>query len=283
MMSRARPGATSTLLERERERPPGRDGDGRPASTVPDRGLRTWPFRGRSLKIWFGAWAGMTVVLTLVGLLITEVLDDGPLGRLDRSIAFWFEDRRTPTWNSLSQIGAGLADAYTLTPAVIILTFALAAIFKRWHESAVLAGGILLEKAVFLPTTHLVGRERPPVPQLDGNPPTSSFPSGHVAAAVVAYGAIGLIILWHTRRRWLRFLAMAFASVPPTLVLLSRLELGMHHFSDVIVGAIAGGAALLFATWAVRAGTDEIRAKGAGDHQGVLDPALQGSAAGVRR
>jgi undecaprenyl-diphosphatase len=243
---------------------------------MPDRGLLTWPFRMVSLKIWLAAWAGMTLVTTLVGLLIVNVLDDGPLGRFDRSISFWFADHRTPRWNSLSQIGAGLADAYTLTPAVIILVFVFAAVFRRWHESLVLAAGILLEKAVFLPSTYLVDRPRPPVTQLDGNPPTSSYPSGHVAAAVVCYGAVALIVMWHTRRRWLRVLAAVVAGLAPTLVLLSRLELGMHHFSDVVWGALAGGAALIFAVWAVRAGTDVLAAKGAPPRQSVLDPGIAG-------
>ena len=200
----------------------------------------TWPFRMVSLKIWLAGWAGLTLVTTLVGLLIVNVLDDGPLGRFDRSISFWFADHRTPRWNSLSQIGAGLADAYTLTPAVIILVFVLAAVFRRWHESLVLAAGILLEKAVFLPSTYLVDRPRPPVTQLDGNPPTSSYPSGHVAAAVVFYVVCAIVICWHVRYTFVRVLVWAIAVVVPIAVAISRMILGMHFFSDVIVGAVLG-------------------------------------------
>jgi undecaprenyl-diphosphatase len=270
--------ASASLLDERTDSPAlgwrGRRPVGRAEPGLADRGLRTWPFRAASLKIWLAAWAGMFAVTTAVGLLIVHVLDDGPLGRLDRSIAFWFADQRTPRWNGLAQIGAGLADAYTLTPAVIILVFVLAAVFRRWHESLVLGAGILLEKAVFLPSTYLVDRPRPPVTQLDGNPPTSSFPSGHVAAAVVCYGAVALIVIWHTRSRWVHALACLVAGLAPTLVLVSRLELGMHHFSDVVWGVFAGAAALLFATWAGRAGADGLAARGAPARQAVLDPAV---------
>ena len=49
-------------------------------------------------------------------------------------------------------------------------------------------------------TTLFVDRARPPVHHLDAAPPTSSFPSGHTAAAIVLY--VGLILVLH--RVWRR-------------------------------------------------------------------------------
>ena len=43
---------------------------------------------------------------------------------------------------------------------------------------------------MFLIASFIVGRDRPPVEQLDPPAPSGSFPSGHTAAAVAFYGAV---------------------------------------------------------------------------------------------
>ena len=50
--------------------------------------------------------------------------------------------------------------------------------------------------------TPSAGRGRP-VPRLDQAPPTSSFPSGHTAAAVALYGCVALVVLRQMANRWL--------------------------------------------------------------------------------
>jgi hypothetical protein len=76
---------------------------------------------------------------------------------------------------------------------------------------------------------------------LEGSPIGSSYPSGHTAAAVV-YSAIVIVIFWHTRRVWVRALAVAVAIAIPICVGYSRVYRGMHHLSDVVAGALLGGA-----------------------------------------
>jgi undecaprenyl-diphosphatase len=147
--------------------------------------------------------------------------------------------------NHLAQIGAGLADAYTLIPAIFVASVLFLVLFKRWNETAFLLTAILLEKAVFVTTTYIVSRDRPPVGQLDGAPPTSSYPSGHVAAAVVFYVVCAIVICWHTRHVLIRGIVWAVAVVVPIAVAVSRMILGMHFLSDVIVGAVLGAVAVV--------------------------------------
>ena len=97
---------------------------------------------------------------------------------------------------------------------------------------------------VFITSSLVVDRSRPPVSQLDSVPLTSSYPSGHTAAAVAFYGAIAIIVFWHTRNRIARGLALTAAILLPPIVGVSRMYRGMHHLSDVIVGAIVGLASL---------------------------------------
>src|SRR6266508_2918903 len=112
--------------------------------------------------------------------------------------------------------------------------------------AAALAG----EVTIFVATTLMIDRNRPPVPQLDDSPPTSSFPSGHTAAAIALYGALAIIALRVSGRAWLRTLAVIFAVALPICVAFARLYRGMHFPTDVLGGALLGIAWLVVA-WVV--------------------------------
>ncbi|MEP7113353.1 MAG: phosphatase PAP2 family protein [Ilumatobacteraceae bacterium] len=93
---------------------------------------------------------------------------------------------------------------------------------------------------------------RPPSRRVAGR---LQFPSGHTAAAV-ASSAIVVVIFWHTRRRWIRALAVMLAAVIPVCVAMSRLYRGMHFFTDVIFGALLGGASVIATTIVLRRAAD---------------------------
>ena len=74
---------------------------------------------------------------------------------------------------------------------------------------------------------------------------TSSFPSGHTAAAVALYGCIAILVLWIYGRRPATRVAVVVLCCVPVIVGLSRLYRGMHYPTDVLAGALVGGLWLL--------------------------------------
>lgn len=224
-------------------------------------GWRHFPMRSRDVLRFALAWAILAAVFIGIGVLIVHWLDHGWLGRMDRDVARWFADQRSHDVNRLAQLGAGLADAYVVIPGLFVLSVLFVVIWRRWNETVLLLTAILLEKAVFVTTTYVIGRDRPPVGQLDGAPPTSSYPSGHVAAAVVCYGVLALIIWSHTRRRWLRALVVIVAVAVGIVVAISRMILGMHYLTDVTVGAIAGLVAIVVGGMLARRTIEDLHAR----------------------
>ena len=101
------------------------------------------------------------------------------------------------------------------------------------------------ELFVFLAVTNTVHRARPAVPRLDGAPPTSSFPSGHIAAAVALYGCLAVLVLWIYGPRTAARVAAFVLCWIPVVVGVSRPYRGMHYPSDVLMGAVGGGLWLL--------------------------------------
>jgi membrane-associated phospholipid phosphatase len=199
----------------------------------------TCPLRKSDFALLFGFYAAMTAVWSVIGLVISKWADDTSLGHDDEQINQWFADHRTSGWNTASHVGSLLSETaikIALTAVVVIVLFRM---FHRWLEPLVVAVSLIVEAMVFISVTYIVGRPRPDVPRLDGSPVDSSFPSGHTAAAV-CYVAIALVVCWHTRRTWLKALALAISVVVPVIVGVSRVYRGMHHLSDVVAGAIIG-------------------------------------------
>ncbi|MEW1841916.1 phosphatase PAP2 family protein [Nonomuraea angiospora] len=158
---------------------------------------------------------------------------------------------RTPLWNTLTDFGSSLSD----TPYIVALT-AIAAIgfrllYRRWRESIFLVAAVWGQSLIFLATTEAVGRHRPPVEHIDPAPPTSSFPSGHVSAAVAFYCGLALVLTTHVRNRALQVLIWALGIAAPLAVALSRLYRGMHFLSDVIWGALLGAGCVVMAARAI--------------------------------
>lgn len=197
-------------------------------------------------------YAVMLSVMVAVGLLLTHVIAHSSLGAWDLDATRWLSHHRTGAVNAVTEILSRSAD----TLGIIGLTLVVALVLgraRRWTDVALVVGGLGLELATFLLVNLIVDRPRPAVVKLGSVPTTSSYPSGHTAAAVVLYGSVALFVCASTRGRWLHWLAIAAAVVLPIAVATARVYRGMHHPLDVLCGALMGLMALAVACAAVGA------------------------------
>jgi membrane-associated phospholipid phosphatase len=188
---------------------------------------------------------GVWVVVVGLGLLIK-----GPLGGLTSEDAFSkdVQGTRTATWDAVTLVWSHIGNTEIV---ITVCVLAVGAIWWRTHQwwLAVVPGiAIALQATVFVIATAVVGRPRPHVAHLDPAPPTSSYPSGHVGAATALYLSFAMLAQ-RVERPWLRRLVTIVCLLIPVLVAWARLYRGMHHLSDILVGAANGLVCALLA-WA---------------------------------
>jgi len=205
---------------------------------------KTWIIGWHEARQLLVAYIAMTGVLSLIGWAAFGDHRHWWLVEKDESVSRWFVDRRTDPLNTATLIGSWLAETVTKIAVTAIVVLILLRWLRRWYEALVVAVTLILEAMVFITTTFIVVRHRPPVPHLDGSPVGSSFPSGHVAAAV-CYAAIAVVVGRNCARRWIVVSLWTMAIAVPIIVGLSRMYRGMHFMSDVVGGMILGAVSVI--------------------------------------
>jgi undecaprenyl-diphosphatase len=230
----------------------------------------------RPAAIVAGGYAVLLASMLIIGFSLTHL--DSSVGRWDASVNRWFEGHRTDTWNSITGVATWFVNTEPAIGLAVVITVGLA-LRARWREAAMLWIALSLELLVFLSVTYLVGRPRPDVVRLNSSPSTGSFPSGHTAAATVLCAGLAIIVVCCTSKSSVRLVAFVFAVIAATTIGFARVYRGLHHPTDVFVGALLGVGCLVFAVLAVRA--FGVRKSGAEDEQSTPAPAAAGAAAAI--
>jgi membrane-associated phospholipid phosphatase len=208
-------------------------GNSADVSILKPAGERTvWQELGQAGRRAVPAFLAIGVVVVLLGLLITKVLETTGFADADAGVNRWFAKHRGPTLNTLTHIGTLFGETITIVACTAITVVVFRVVFHRWRESVILTICVVGQSLIFLVTTILIDRDRPPVPHLDDSPPTSSFPSGHTAASTAYWAGTALIVAWHTRDRWLGTLLTVVGLLIPIMVATCRMYRGMHYPTD---------------------------------------------------
>jgi membrane-associated phospholipid phosphatase len=207
----------------------------------PDLARRTGPDRRTAIRsLLLRALApGILLWLAIAGF---GVLLAGPLKGWDRSESALnrsLQDTRSRTWDSVTALWSHVGNTEIIIGVCVVAVVVVWWRTRRWWFALIPALAISLQATIFVTVSAVIGRSRPDVPHLDPAPPTSSYPSGHVGASVALYGSFA-IMATTIERAWLRRTVIGMCSVIPLLVTYARMYRGMHHLSDVVVGAVNG-------------------------------------------
>jgi membrane-associated phospholipid phosphatase len=209
-------------------------------SPVPRWHPPTLPHPWRRLGLLATAWVLLGGALIGLG---TLVGGGTPALRWDHTAASWFAGHRDPTIIQPLQAIGTLGDTGAIVTGTLAVGLLAVAISRTWQPLLFVAVALAGELTLFLTVTAIVGRRRPEVPQLNPNlPPTSSFPSGHVAATVVLWTAATLLA-FALVRRWWRWVVLGLAVALPVLIAVERLSAGVHYPTDI------AGSLLLALPW----------------------------------
>lgn len=186
----------------------------------------------------------LAVGATAISAEVYDGVEDGDgISVIDQPTLERVADVRTPALNDAVTAFTELGGTHLMAPATVI---AAALLWWRYRRPlpvllvAIAAAGSL---AMTIVGKHAIGRARPPydlaVPPYEASP---AFPSGHTLNSWVLWLLIGYLIAANTQSRRIRLLAPAVAVVLAVLMGLSRVYLGHHWLTDVLVGWTLGTA-----------------------------------------
>jgi membrane-associated phospholipid phosphatase len=206
---------------------------------------------------WAGAaeilvgWVFTFGLLYVAGYLLTRHTEGTWLGRLDDGADRWLQSFRSPSLDHLSYLCSKAGDTHAILAVSLVFCPLAIALWRQWRPVLFVVLAMVGELTLFLCSAAAVDRPRPPVAQLDGHMPTSSFPSGHIAATMCLWIAIALLVTGRVRHWW-RWIFVALAVIMPLGVALSRMYRGEHHPTDVLGAAVLAACWLTVLWWTVR-------------------------------
>ena len=142
-----------------------------------------------SVRRFVTAFVALSAGLLVVGGIGRLVVFDTAVGHAEADLVGWIADHRVGLLDTVATVGSTLTDTWTV---IGVLVGAVTILVSAGHSrsAGVMLAGVALELSVFLTAGAIVDRGRPDVEALHSVPATPSFPSGHVAVAVVLYGEV---------------------------------------------------------------------------------------------
>jgi undecaprenyl-diphosphatase len=190
--------------------------------------------------------AGFGVVLVLgltlaAGAIYDSVEESDGIAGLDRPVLDQALAARAPGLDAGLTFFTHLGGPLGMTIIAATLT---AAMVHRWRSRTPLVLMLITVAGSLAATVvgkNAVGRLRPPladaVPPYESSP---SFPSGHALNSTAIAGMVAYLLLLHLQSRLARTVTVVLAVTWAVAIGLSRVFLGHHWLTDVMVGWVIG-------------------------------------------
>jgi undecaprenyl-diphosphatase len=186
--------------------------------------------------------AGLVTLLTWSSAEIYEdVKGSDGLSNLDVPVLHLAVSLRTPQNVALAQFFTDLGGALKLTVITAIIVTIMVVRWRSWTPLVLMAIGASGSLLMTAAGKQLVGRARPPLEY--AVPPyetSASFPSGHTLNSTVIASLVAYLLLLHLTSLVARILSVVLAGVWFVAMGLSRVFLGYHWLTDVLVGWTLG-------------------------------------------
>lgn len=198
-----------------------------------------WPASSRTAPLLALGIGGVVMLIALAVMVSTDLTDtfDGTIIAAVRAAAL--HDLLAPL-GVITELGSTWA-----VVVVALLTFAVGMAIGPWRHGAAGAFTIGVASVANSALKMVIARARPdaldPIVVERG----FSFPSGHSALGMVAYGVLAVLISRSRLPLAVRWIVILALAVLIGLIGVSRVWLGVHYPTDVLAGWAAGGVIVL--------------------------------------
>ena len=179
------------------------------------------------------------IVLALfvfVGLAQQLILGGYAAAVMDPAVTRWFAERRTPGLTVFLELATQLHSTVG-TDLMVACTAAFIGLAKKqWRAAAWLVVAVESSMLLNVALKEAFARQRPNLDMPLVHLGTYSFPSGHALASTVFWACVCLLLPAGKAR----FFAGFGSALLVLLVCVSRVYLGAHYLTDVIVGVTEG-------------------------------------------
>jgi len=203
-------------------------------------GERIGPYTALVITLLVGL--ALVVGLSVAAVEVYDAVADGDgVAGIDQPLLMYMLTLRSPALDVAVTAFTDIAGTIGM-PLIAVLGMLVLGLKRRsWTPVVIIgaagAGSLLMTVA----GKGLIQRERPPL--ADAVAPfeySPSFPSGHTLNAVAVVGAIAYLLVLRRTSRGARIAIIGTAVAFDILVGMSRVYLGHHWFTDVLVGWILG-------------------------------------------
>lgn len=183
----------------------------------------------------------VTVLTALAGGVYDAVTESDGVAGLDRPALTLAEGLRTPVLDRIVTAFTDLGGPVVMPLLATAVAVGLAVRWRRWSPIVLMAVTAIGSVTLTVAGKAAVGKTRPPL--ADAVPPyelSASFPSGHTLNAVALAGMLAYLLLREQSTVTGRAATVALVVLFASAMGLSRVYLGHHWLTDVIVAWALG-------------------------------------------